>query len=49
MKEIIPESYFSGRNRKPGPCQWKKKEEGVSEREFEGQYNGTLRPIECGV
>ena len=49
MKEIVPESDFSGPNRKPGPWQWNRKEEGISERGFEGQYNGTLRPIECGV
>nr|XP_025872508.1 PI-PLC X domain-containing protein 3 [Vulpes vulpes] len=43
MNGIVPESYFSGPNRKPG--HWNRKGERTSERGFEGQYSGTLRPI----
>lgn len=43
MNGIVPKSYFSGPNRKLD--HGNRKGERTSERGFEGQYSGTLRPI----
>lgn len=47
IKGVVPESYLSGPNRKPG--HWNGEEESPSERRFESQYNGTVRPIKYEV